>query len=452
MGRNELKATKMNRRSFTKQLLLGSVGPMIVPGAILGLNGATAPSNRIAMGAIGLGARGTAVMRAFARRSDVRMVALCDVDRFHYRDNPYGKGPAMGLDPAREWVDNYYESRGGGQSQAYHDYRDLCDRTDLDAVLVATPDHWHALVCQRALRAGLDVYCEKPVTHTFLEGQQLYREVAVRKRIFQTGSQQRSDWRFRQAVELVRNGHLGRIKRVEVGLPAGYPGPRGEAALTTIPKTLDYRFWCGPAPMLPYMRARHHRWWRGHSAYGGGNIMDWIGHHNDIAHWGLGLDESGPTRVEAHGWTYQASRIYDMPVEFEIRMDYPDDVKGVLSSQVREGTKWIGESGWVFVNRGILEASDARWTEREFSPGKTHVLVSDDHLANFVTGVRDHRTCVAPAETGHRSITPGHLGFLSQSLGRAIQWDPRREEVVGDDEANAQLRSQVARAPWGQLG
>ncbi|MCB1093721.1 MAG: Gfo/Idh/MocA family oxidoreductase, partial [Verrucomicrobiae bacterium] len=261
---------------------------------------------------------------------------------------------------------------------AVKDFRELCVRDDLDAILVATPDHWHALITLEALRSGKDVYCEKPVTHRFAEGQMVYREVAARKAIFQTGSQQRSDKEFHQAVELIQNGVLGKLSRVEVGLPAGYPEPMGSTDKETPPDHLDYEFWTGPAPMMPYMRARNHRWWRGHTAYGGGNIMDWIGHHNDIAHWGAGFDGSGPLTVEAVGWTWpKGGDIYDCPVDFEIRCEYPGDIAWSIGSANRDGTTWHGENGaWVWVNRGKIEASNPGWLAKDFNPGSKKAYLS----------------------------------------------------------------------------
>ena len=448
-----MKKTPMNRRDFVKKIGFVAGAPLIVSGATLGLNGAVAANDRIRMAAIGLGGRGISVMRGFMRKPAVEMVAVCDVDRKHYRDGVWEKGFAMGLEPTHRYVNEFYAKRDGGEASkvgtsAYEDYREICGRSDIDAVIVATPDHWHALIALEAVRHGKDVYCEKPMTHTFMEGQLLYREVRQFGRVFQTGSQQRSDWRFRRAVELIRNGHIGKVTQVEVGLPAGYPKPMGDTEVASPRTTLNYDFWCGPAPKLPYMRARHHRFWRGHSAFGGGNIMDWIGHHNDIAHWGLGLDQSGPVRVEAKGWTFPESKIYDVPIEFEIRCDYDGGIKGTIASKNRMGTKWIGESGSIYVDRGKLETTDPAWAEKEYLVGPKKVYESSDHIANFVECVQSRRDCVASAEIGHRSITPGHLGYLSNQLGRALEWNPIKEEVVKDAEANRLLRTEDYRQPW----
>ena len=448
-----MSATSLNRREFVRWIGIGASGPLILSGRTLGLNGAVAANDRIRVGTVGLGARGLAVMGAMMRKPEVEMAAVCDVDRLHYRDGAWGKGRPMGREPGLEYVKKFYAKRDGVSAAkvgvtAYEDYRELCARSDLDAVIVATPDHWHALIALAAVRNGKDVYCEKPVTHTFLEGQLLYREVAQFSRVFQTGSQQRSDWRFRRAVELVRNGHLGRLRHVKVGLPAGYANPMGDTDLVTPPETLNYSFWCGPSPMLPYMRARHHRFWRGHSAFGGGNIMDWIGHHHDIAHWGLDLDASGPLKLESRNWTFPESTVYNVPIEFDIQCEYPGGVKGSIASSNRMGTTFVGEEGEVYVNRGKLETPRPEWAEQEFDLEGERVDRSDDHIGNFLECMQSRKTCVASAEIGHRSITPGHLGFVSQQLGRVLNWDPKAEAVVGDPEANAILRTANYRSPW----
>jgi len=323
-----------------------------------------------------------------------------------------------------------------------------CAREDIDAVVIATPDHWHALVSLESLRAGKDVYCEKPLTHRFHEGQLIYREVARRKAVFQVGSQQRSDARFRQAVELVCNGHIGKVRQVEVGLPPGYAKPQGDTTITAPPEHLDYDFWCGPAPKLPYMRARHHRWWRGHLAFGGGVLMDWIGHHNDIAHWALGMDRSGPLEVAAVGWTLPETDVYNTPHHYQIHCKYPGDVTSTISDTHRVGTKWIGADGWVFVNRGRLEASDPRWTQPAFDRGPIRVYESPGHMRNFLDGVKSRKPCVAPAETAHRSITPGHLGYVANAVQRPLRWDAEHERVVGDDQADKLLKEVAYRKPW----
>jgi len=233
-----------------------------------------------------------------------------------------------------------------------------------------------------------------------------------------------------------------------VGLPSGYAQPRGDTTIKTPPEHLDYDFWCGPSPKLPYMRARHHRWWRGHLAFGGGVLMDWIGHHNDIAHWALNMDQSGPLEVEAVGWTFPETDVYNSPHHYEIRCKYAGGITSTISDRNSVGTKLIGEDGWVFVKRGRLEASDPRWTKSDFDPGAAEVYQSPGHARNFLDCVKSRKECVAPARTAHRSITPGHLGYVANAVGRPLRWDSQAERIVGDDEAEKQLKALSYRGPW----
>ena len=432
------------RRGFLNRAASAVALPVIVPA---GLRGAakTSPNDRINVGIIGLGARSFSLIDSLLRHVDTHIVVVCDVDEIHHRDRPWGTGPVYGRTGAQQKI----LSKTKGMPDVTDDFREVCQRDDVDAVVVATPDHWHALCTLEALRNGKDVYCEKPVTHTFHEGLQVYREVAKQMAVFQTGSQQRSDRLFRRAVELVRNGHLGDLQRVEVGLPPGYDRPQGDVAVEDPPEHLDYDLWCGPAPRLPYMKARHHRWWRGHRAFGGGVLMDWIGHHNDIAHWAMGADAAGPVRVEAQGWKFPETKIYDTPQHYEILCEYAGGVQSSISSSHQMGTKFVGSQGWVHVTRGRIQASVAEWTRSGFEPGSVSVYKSNDHMANFLDCVRSRRTCIAPAETGHRSITPGHLGYVSHALGRPLRWDPVNEYIQGDKEANELLHRNPYRAPWG---
>jgi predicted dehydrogenase len=424
--------------------------PWIIPATAIG-RGRPAPADRVTVGFIGLGARGFQVLEEFLALPDVEAVALCDVHREHYRERPWGKGPKLGLEPARQVVIQKTAARAGAAPSLPFitaDHRELLGRPGLDAVVIATPDHWHAAITLDALRQGLDVYCEKPVTHFFAEGQLVYREVAARKAVFQTGTQQRSDRLFQQAVELVRNGHLGKIQSIEVGLPPGYDKPMGSTEAAAIPPGLDYDRWCGPGPVLPYMNARHHRWWRGSRAYGGGVLMDWIGHHNDIAHWGIGEELGGPTRVEAVGWTMPSFDVYDTPIEYEIACEYAGGVRSRISSKLKDGTKWVGENGWLWVTRGKIEASDPRWLAAGFDRGPWKAGTPGSHAGNFVAGVKSRQACIAPAEQAHRSITPGRLAYVSQALRRPLRWDPAKEQVIDDAEAQTALMLMSHREPW----
>lgn len=458
-NRNELLGetgvnTRMAKSAFGRRefLLAGGVG--LSRAAFLAQAGAQTANDRLQIGVIGLGSRGYNLIDGLVRHhTDARIVAICDVDQTHYRDRAWETGSGYGLIPAARKIDAAYAKlgiRGSNESITQHrDYRTLLARDEVDAVIVATPDHWHAKCTLDAVASGKDVYCEKPVTHLFAEGQAVYREVAKRGAVFQTGSQQRSDPLFRRAVELAKNGVLGEIHTIKVGQQAGYAKPQGDATVARVPEQLDYDFWCGPAVVLPYMRARHHRWWRGHSAYGGGVLMDWIGHHNDIAHWALGLDASGPEEVEAVDWTFPETNIYDTPVRYTIRCKYPGGVSSTISSENPAGLELIGSEGAAFVNRGKLRTSDPRWAKPGFDPGSASVITSGDHMGNFLSCVRTRQETIAPAETGHRSITPGHLGYVSNALGRSLKWDSAEERVVNDQEADQRLRDLQYRQPWG---
>ncbi|MDF1824577.1 MAG: Gfo/Idh/MocA family oxidoreductase [Verrucomicrobiales bacterium] len=426
----------LSRRKFLTGAAAGIGFPSVIPGSALGLGDRPAASERITMAYIGIGNRGIGVMGAFLNHADVQGVAVCDVHDLHYREREWEEGRALGREPGKAAVDKQYAN---ADCKSYEDYRELFERNDLDAVMVATPDHWHSTITLAAIDAGLDVYCEKPVTHLFAEGQAVYRAVADKGTVFQVGSQQRSEPVFRQAVEIVRNGHLGKLSQVEVGLPPGYADAQGSVEIEEPPAGLDYDAWCGPAPMLPYMRARHHRWWRWHTAYGGGNLMDWIGHHNDIAHWGLGVEDSGPVRVEARGWTWPTAEVYDTPVDYEIVSTFAGGLESTISTKYRNGTTWKGENGWVWVNRGEIETSNPEWLADDFEPGDWKAYRSPGHQRNFLDCVKSRKPTAAPAENGHRSITPGHLGWVSARTGRALEWDPVHEKIIGDEEAGAEL-------------
>lgn len=437
-----------SRRNFLRGATAAVAAPTIIPASVLGQGDKPAPSNRVTMGFIGIGNRGYGVMGAFLGNEEVQGVAVCDAHEKHFGRNQFDKGRTYGRVGGKEKVD---QKNGDTDCAAYMDYRELLARDDIDAVMVATPDHWHALITLEALRNGKDVYCEKPITHFFAEGQAVYRAVAEEDAIFQVGSQQRSDDKFRRAVNLVRNGVLGKIAKVEVGLPSGKTQPDGDPTLLDPPE--NYEWWCGPSPKLPYMPARHHWGWRWHTAYGRGQLMDWIGHHNDIAHWGLGLEETGggggPVRVEAKNWDYtRTPDCYDTPVKYTVVSQYESGAEVSISTENRMGCKFIGEDGWVWVSRGKIEASDPAWVADDFDPGPIRVYRSPYHQRNFVNCVKSREETVAPAENGHRSITPGHLAYVSHELGRPVDWDPATETIPGDEAAQELLMRVPYRGDW----
>jgi len=287
-----MKERNINRRQFLRRatgVAVGAIGfPYVISPSALGKAGTVAPSNRVVMGCIAVGWMGTDNLRSFLGEEDCQLVAVCDVDANH-------------LNSARDIVNKEYSNQ---DCATYNDFRELLGRDDIDAVSLAMPDHWHSIPAVAAARAGKDIYGEKPLSHSLVEGRAMCEAVKRYSRVWQTGSWQRSESNFRFACELVRNGCIGRVNLVEVGLPSGhtdFAGTKGQETFGSAPPELDYDRWLGPAPYAPYCAARVHKNWRWHLDYGGGQLMDWVGHHVDIAHWGLGLDYSGPVEIEGYG-------------------------------------------------------------------------------------------------------------------------------------------------------
>ena len=425
--------TPSSRRNFLKTALAGTAGalvfPTIIPARVLG---AEAPSKKIQMGQIGCGGMGHGDMHELMNSPEVRYVAVCDVDRQH-REN------------FRELVDRRY---GAPDCRAYNDYRDMLARGDLDAVSIAVPDHWHALVAVAALRAGCDVYGQKPLARSIREGQAICRAVRRYGRIWQTGCQQRSTENFWHASELVRNGRLGNVTRVEVGLPSRTPEVR-EVLPTPPPEGLDWNLWLGPAPWRPYChfsdRAPH--WdWRWIMDYSGGQLTDWSGHHIDIGMWGLGLDHTGPVEIQAVG-EYNTGGIWDTPNQYDITLKFAKGVEFHVSSHLTMGTKWIGDQGWVWVTRGEQQCSTpALWNEK-IGADEIRLYHSRSHYRDFVDAVLTRQDPIAPVEAGHRAISCGLLGEIAMLTGRKLRWNPDAQDFIGDPGASA-LLGRSYREPW----
>jgi predicted dehydrogenase len=430
----------MNRREFLGAAPLAAAGalgfPDIIKASALGLGGAVPPSDRIVMAGVGFGMQGPPNMRSFLENEDLQWVAVCDVDRGH-------------LEEARRIVDGHYGNRA---CAVYGDFRELFARGDLEAVSIAVPDHWHAIVALSAVRAGLDVYGEKPLTHGLREGRALCDAVRRYGRVWQTGSWQRSVADFHHAAELVRNGRLGRILGVEVGLPRGhfdFAGTFGREAVTPPPEGFDYDLWVGPARWFPYREAAVHMNWRWNMAFGGGQLMDWVGHHVDIAHWGLGFEGTGPVSVAASG-EYAAGGIYDSAVRYRVDALYADGTRLVVAGgfpEIWQGTKWVGERGWIWVDRGSVRSEPASLWREVIGPGEVRLKRSRDHYRDFLDCVRSRAETVAPCEAAHRSASVGHLGVAALGTRRVLRWDPGREKLIDDDGAERFLR-RTYRAPW----
>ncbi|MCF7976326.1 MAG: Gfo/Idh/MocA family oxidoreductase [Phycisphaerae bacterium] len=419
----------ITRRHFLKGAATATSAmalPMIVPSTVFGAN---APSNRIVMGAIGVGSQGTGDMQGFLQKTEVQMVAVCDVDKGH-RDN------------AKRIVDGKYENQA---CQAYLDFRELIGRGDLDAVMIAVPDHWHTLPAVAAAKAGLDIHGQKPLARSIREGRAICDAVHRYGRVWQTGSQQRSDQNFRRAAELVRNGRIGTIQSIEVGLPTG--GGTDVKAVQQVPAGLDWDFWLGPAPKVPYRGVSH--WdWRWIMDYSGGQLTDWAGHHIDIAHWGMGWDTTGPVEIEGKG-TYPTNGLYNVPTAYRFNCTYANGIVMTVANnqQITQGAKWIGDKGWIHVSRGGLSASDPKILQEEIGASETRLYVSRDHKQNFLDCVRSRELTICPVEVGHRSISVALLGEIAMLTERKIKWNPDTEEIQGDPEASA-LLGRAYREPW----
>jgi myo-inositol 2-dehydrogenase / D-chiro-inositol 1-dehydrogenase len=400
-----------------------------------------AANDRLVLGVIGVGSpqsRGSHIMGLARRHKGIEVVAVCDVDSRHR------ERAAM--------------LAGGKDVQKFEDFRQLLDRKDINAVIVATPDHWHTLVATDALRKGKDVYCEKPLTLTVAEGKALVKVAEQTNRVFQVGSQQRSEFggRFRLACELVRNGRIGKLKTIETRIGSNPTSPTIPAVEP--PKELNWDFWLGATPRVPYRYLKqggrvftncHYefRWWY---QWSGGKMTDWGAHHNDIAQWALAADNTGPVAVEAVERTPPSSEAghYTCHPNFKVVFTYANGVKVICTSGGENGVKLNGEDGkWIFVSRGKLTASDDKLIKEPLPKDAQRLYPSNDHMGNFLDCVRSRKPTICPARVGHRSATVCHLGNIGVRLGKRLQWDPAREMFVDNAAANKML-SREMRAPW----
>ena len=448
-------AKKTSRRLFLKKssalALTALSGPYIIPSSALGADGHVAPSNRIALGVIGTGNQGTNDMRAFLSDERVQVLAVCDLNK----ESPgYWNGAVAGRDPAKRAVEKHYAAKTASGSykgcDAYEDFRELLARKDIDAVLVAVPDHWHALTYISAAVAGKDIYGQKPLSLTVADGRAISNAVKKYKRIFQTGSQQRSDPNFRRACELVRNGRIGKLHTVNVGLPAGRPdfGKTGDRKKPEpVPEGFNYEFWLGPAPEAPYAPARCHVNFRWIYDYSGGQVTDWGGHHPDCAQWGMGTEHTGPVEIKNAKGVFPADELWNTATEFHFECFYENGVKLVISDKLRGGVTFEGIEGTVWANRGKHEAEPKSILDSKIGPLETHLYESNNHYRNFIDCVISRKQPAAPAEIAHRSITICHLGNIAMRLGRDLKWDPKKERIIGDPGASEML-SRPYRAPW----
>ncbi|MBI2422091.1 MAG: Gfo/Idh/MocA family oxidoreductase [Candidatus Hydrogenedentes bacterium] len=440
---NEIERIHISRRSFLGGIGVAMAAPYIIPSSALGADGSTAPSNKIHIGVIGAGGQAEGLTENAIRHENVRVVALCDVDKLR-------------LEKAKGLVDGYYKDTA---CATHADFRELLARKDIDAVIVATPDHWHARICVEAARQGKDIYCEKPLTWSLGEGQAVVQAVNENKRVFQTGSMQRSSGNFKLACELVRNGYLGQIRHILVSLPDfgnavwadAYPAP---------PAEIDWDFYVGPAEWTPFHPERYHwnwRWWLG---FGGGQMMDWIGHHGDIAHMAMDWDHTGPREVEGVRWEFGKERnnLYNSPARYMFTCRYAGGTTLTVAnaSDMPEnfkacggmGTMFFGEKGkWIYVDRGDTKASDGKILKTKFRKNDFRFRKGGNHMTDFLKCIVSREECIAPVHAGHRSASIGHLGKLACTLGASFKWNPKKEIVVDNPALNGMLTRKY-RGDW----
>jgi len=442
---------KESRRSFLKKSAAAtaavSLFPTVVPASVLGRNGAVAPSDRVVMGLIGAGGMGNHDMKQFLAKKTTQIVAVCDVDENHQKST-------------KNTIDKHYRNK---DARVYHDYRDILENEKMDAVILALPDHWHSLIAVAAADKGLDIYGEKPLARSIREGRAIVNAANRNKIVWQTGSWQRSVSHFHRAVELVRNGVIGKISHVEVGLPNGRRSI-GTPPVKKVPDGVDWNFWLGPAPKVPFRGVLHFHW-RWIMDYSGGQLTDWAGHHVDIAHWGLDFDNTAPVKLKGKG-VYPNEGIYNVPVEYRIEAEYENGLKMTIANagyfhdkrkhglwskigaeRYGMGTVWFGEKGWIHVNRSGLWASDPKFLKIPEKELSVKVYKSTDHWQNFLDCVKTREKTITPVDTAHNSISVALLGEIAMLTEEELNWDVKSEKFTNSDIAN-RLLSRPYRAPW----
>ncbi len=434
------KMDNLNRRHFLKKTFgtaaAVSVFPSIIPSTAWSAGDNSLPANRITLGFIGVGKQGGGLLRGFLNTPGFQVVAVCDVDN-------------LKLNLAKDRVENFYtERRSEGSYKgcaAYNDFREILARKDIDAVVIATPDHWHAIPVIMAARAGKDIYCEKPLSLTIAEARAMVNEVRRYERVFQTGSMQRSDSKFRLACELVQNGYIGELKSVRVGIQTGFiPHPIiCDLPAEKKPPELLWDMWLGPAPERPYNSViappvSYNGWphWRDYIDYSGGGMTDWGAHHFDIAQWGMGMDHSGPVEVippdgkEIKLLTYRYANGVILTTDF--------DSNHIL---------FTGSKGTVDVNRQYLRTTPEKLVSQKIGANEIHLYESNNHKLDWLQAIYNRSKPVSDIEIGCRSVTVCHMGNIAVQLERPLKWDPVNEAFVNDDEAN-RLLSRSKRSPW----
>ena len=453
---------KSSRREFLRAAAVAGF-PTIVPAHVLGQN---APSNLIQVGQLGTGriARASEFPGILRHAYVARFVAVCDIDTVRLADG-------------KELVESAYARRfGSGNYSAvktYTDYHEMLADKSIDAIAISTPDHWHAQPAMEAAAAGKHIYLQKPASLTIKEGRQMADVVKRSGVAFQLGSQQRSAMPFRHACEMVRNGRIGKVKEIYIGLPYDPSGPVEPEM--PVPKNLDYDRWLGSTPLAYYTENRVHpqspdirkRYdrpgWLRCEQFGAGMITGWGTHHYDIAHWAMGVENGGPVEVVALA-EFPKQGLWDVHGSFHVRAKYANGAQMFVSDKYENGVKFVGEEGWVWVTRGrynlpdaaagkrspVLDAHDLRIIAAEFKPTdvRLHASPRNDHHLDWLMAIKDKRAPIAPAEEGHRSCSACLVSHIAMRVGRELKWDPATERFLNDEEAN-KLLARPQRPPYG---
>lgn len=424
--------------------------PMIISSCTKGKEGRPSPSDRINLAVIGAGNQGTNDTREFLEDERVQITAVCDVNT---KSAGYWDGKVAGREFVRELVETHYSDKTGKPFKGvkeFTDFREVLERKDIDAVLIALPDHWHCIPTLIAAAEGKDIYCQKPLSLTIAEGRAMSDAVNKHNVVFQTGSQQRSNSNFRVVCELVRNGRIGDLHTVTCGLPGGTPD-FGRTGLNIypqpVPKGFDYNMWLGPAPEAAYRPCCSHVNFRWVLDYSGGQVTDWGGHHPDIAQWGMDTELSGPVKIQNAKAKCALHPVWNTAAEFYFEALYENGVKLIVTNEARGGVTFEGTEGSLWANRGNHEASDPAILESVIGDDEIKLYKSDNHYRNFIDCVYSREQPIAPVEVAHRSITIAHLGNIAMMLEKDMEWDPVNEKVLNNDNANRML-SRPMRAPW----
>ncbi|MBI5397570.1 MAG: Gfo/Idh/MocA family oxidoreductase [Verrucomicrobia bacterium] len=425
------------RRSFLKSMLAAGAAPWFVPAHVLGVAGQTTPSNKITVGVIGVGAQGVGDMMNFLAQDDVRVTAICDVNKRR-------------IVAARDRIAQAY---GNADVKVFTDFRELNADASIDAVLMALPVHWHSVPALDAILRGKHIFHEKPMAMSFEEARRV-RDAARKKRVvFQFGTQQRSEMKFRWACELALNGRLGKMKEIVVCAPGGKSGPAFEEQ--PVPDFVDWNRWVGPAPMTPFNEKKLSR--DNHeniSNFSLGMISCWGIHHLDIAQWGNGTDATGPCSVEGTG-EFPKEGGFDAIQRWKVRFEFANATPVTFVSDgttgFQHGIRFIGESGWVHVKRGMIEATDENFLrdpQNKYDTMPVKLAISNHHTRNFLDAIKTGSRTICDIETAVRSDTLCQLALIAVKQGRKLKWDPQTERFANDDAANAMLQPRPFRGEW----